>query len=388
MSNNDKIKTAVMYGAGNIGRGFIGERFYLSGYHTVFVDINETVLNLMNKNGCYPIYTTDGEEYKESIIENISAVNGRDIDSVAEKIAECDVMATAVGVNVLPHIVSNIAAGIVRRYEYSKNPLNIIICENLIDCDIYLRNLINEQLVKMKSDEKAIDYFNENIGLIEASVGRMVPQTPDEIREKNPLAVCVEPYSILPVDFDAVKGILPEINGVQPEHNFELYIRRKLFMHNMSHAILAYLGFQKGYTYIWEAAEDPEIYTVAENALDEAKNALIAEYLSNDKNGKCVQKLDDYKIDLLGRFRNKLLGDTVLRVGKDTKRKLSLNDRLTGAYILAGKHGIDAKNISVGIKAALKFNPPEAALDPESHEVFEYAKEFGEEAAMKKYCGL
>lgn len=378
---NKKQKTAIMYGAGNIGRGFIGERFYLSGYHTVFVDINEEILNLMTADGCYPLYTTDGDKYKESIIKNISGVNGRDADTVAEQIAGCDIMATAVGVNVLPYIAGNIAAGIIRRYESGEKPLNIIICENLINCDKYLRKLILEHLEKIGADQKIISYFNESIGLIEASVGRMVPQTPDEIKAKNPLSVCVEAFCTLPVDADAIKGDFPELNGVEPKPHFELYIRRKLYMHNMSHAILAYLGFQKGYTYIWEAAEDNEIYAIAEAALHESAEALSIEYNAD------IDELNAHSADILSRFKNKLLGDTVLRVGKDTIRKLSPNDRLTGAYTLARKHGINAEHIYSGITAALKFNPPED-FDPQSHEVFEYAKEFGNEAAMKKYCNL
>ena len=39
--------------------------------------------------------------------------------------------------------------------------------------------------------------------------------------------------------------------------NFEAYEARKLFLHNMSHAALAYLGYARGYEYIWQCAADP-----------------------------------------------------------------------------------------------------------------------------------
>ena len=39
---------AVMYGAGNIGRGFIGQRFFLSGYETTFIDVNADVVDAIN----------------------------------------------------------------------------------------------------------------------------------------------------------------------------------------------------------------------------------------------------------------------------------------------------------------------------------------------------
>jgi len=370
-----------MYGAGNIGRGFIGERFYLSGYRTVFIDINDEVVDAMNRDGAYPLYVTDGDEYAETTIQKVSAVNGKDVSAVACKIAQCEVMATAVGVNVLPYIASNLANGIVKRYEAGKIPLNIIICENMIDCGKYLRSLIQTEFDKRAVSSDVTDYFARDVGLIEASVGRMVPQTPGDLREHNLLSVCAEPYGVLPIDADAVVGELPAIDGVQPRGNFEFYIKRKLYMHNMSHATLAYLGFEKGCEYIAEAAENSEIYETVKAALSESAQALSLEFNAD------IAELHEHAADLLHRFKNKLLGDTVLRVGKDTIRKLSPNDRLTGAYLLSKKHGLDAANIHKGIKSALKFSPP-MEFDPQSYEVSEFAKEFGEDEAMKKYCSI
>ena len=377
----DNTKFALMYGAGNIGRGFIGERFYLSGYRTVFVDINDDVVNAMNRGGEYPLYITNGGEYDETMIKNVSAINGKDAAATAAMIARCDVAATAVGVNVLPYIAGNLADGIIERYESGKLPLNIIICENMIDCDKYLRSLIKAELDKRGVCADVTAYFADSVGLIEASVGRMVPQTPDYLRERNFLSVCAERYGVLPIDADAIVGELPNIDGVVPKSNFEFYIKRKLYMHNMSHAALAYLGFQKGYEFIAECAEDEEIIAVVKGALSESAAALSAEF------GADITELDEHAADLLHRFKNKLLGDTVARVGKDTIRKLSPKDRLTGAYMLARKHTIGGENIYRGIKAALKFAPP-PDFDPQSHEVSEYAKAHGEAEAMKKYCGI
>ena len=70
----------------------------------------------------------------------------------------------------------------------------------------------------------------------------MVPATPASIREKEPLAVCVEEYFELPVDKASFKGEIPPIRNLVPFTPFDFYIRRKLFMHNMSHAVTAYLG--------------------------------------------------------------------------------------------------------------------------------------------------
>ena len=120
---------AVMYGAGNIGRGFIGQRLFVSGYHTTFIDVNENVVNALNSEGKYPIFVTYGTEYVPEWVENLDAVNGRDDNAVIETIANTDIMATALGVNILPFVAPLIAKAIVKRKEMGARPLNILICE-------------------------------------------------------------------------------------------------------------------------------------------------------------------------------------------------------------------------------------------------------------------
>jgi mannitol-1-phosphate 5-dehydrogenase len=207
----------------------------------------------------------------------------------------------------------------------------------------------------------------------------MVPATPKELSEQNPLAVCVEPYCELPVDKHAFKGEIPRIENMVPFAPFDFFIRRKLFLHNMSHALTAYLGALKGYTYIWEAAKDEAIRAKALAALKESSEALHKEY------GVPMEELDAFSADLPFRFENKLLGDTIERVGRDTKRKLSENDRFVGTAKLCLVHGITPKNICDGIAAGLTFAPEGDAL---SAEVVNDVKENGLHHTLAVYCGI
>ena len=194
-----------MYGAGNIGRGFIGQLFYESGYETSFIDVAEPVINQLNTQHSYPVRILYGDSYKEEMIKNVDCVDGKDVNAVAKAIANADVMATAVGVNILKFIIGNIAEGLKLRWQDpSKAPLNIIICENLIGADKYLKNAIAE---KLNDEEKKL--LDEKVGFVEASIGRMVPVQTDEMKGDNPLRVCVECYGTLPVDKDAFKGEIP-----------------------------------------------------------------------------------------------------------------------------------------------------------------------------------
>ena len=369
------MKNALMYGAGNIGRGFIGQLFHMSGYEISFIDVNMDVVNKLNEDGRYPIYVTDKDGYSEYIVTGVHGVNGRDDEAIAEAMAEADIMATAVGVNILKFIAGPFAGGVRRSMVKGIDaPLIVIICENMIEADKYFAALVKENL-----NEAECLYFDSHIALVEPSIGRMVPATPKEIAEKNPLAVCVEPYCELPVDKAAIKGEIPDIKNMVPFAPFDFFIRRKLFMHNMSHALTAYFGFLRGYTYIWEAASDKEIRALAESALAEASEALHREY------GVPTEELEAFSENLIERFQNKLLGDTVERVGKDTRRKLSQNDRFVGTVRLCEKHGIKSTCVLAGLAAGLHFAPDG---DDSSIEVAESAKNNGVLNTLSAYCGI
>ena len=97
----DRHEKSVVYGAGNIGRGFIGQLFSESGYEVVFIDINQELVDRLNSNGKYPVQILDPRENKEFYVENVRAVNGRCLSVSAEEISNADIMATSVGVNIL-----------------------------------------------------------------------------------------------------------------------------------------------------------------------------------------------------------------------------------------------------------------------------------------------
>ena len=110
------FKKAVMYGAGNIGRGFIGQLLYESGYEVCFIDVNQKLIKQLNTEKEYPVRLLDDDGYEETLVRNVRAVDGNDIDAVAQAIAEADICATAVGVNVLKFTAEPFRQGIIRRF--------------------------------------------------------------------------------------------------------------------------------------------------------------------------------------------------------------------------------------------------------------------------------
>ncbi len=368
------MKKAVMYGAGNIGRGFIGKVFSESGMQVVFIDVVQEVVDKLNADGQYPVRMVSNEGDKEVMVKNASAVSGLDKQAVVDEILSADIMATAVGVNILPKIAANIAAGLDARAQAGKAPLNIIIAENLLDADKYLRGLL-EQAVKPETR----DYLDNKVGLVEASIGRMVPVMTDEMRGDNFLRVVVEPYEELPVDKDAFIGDIPKLNNLVPFSPFGFYIRRKLFIHNMGHAICAYFGWLKGYTFVYESAEDKEIADKAKAAMLNVAHALSKDY------GIPAEEVEANVYDLIRRFGNRALKDTNARVGGDPKRKLKNTDRLVGAALYCIEQGMSADGIVPAIAAGYLFDNPQ---DASAVEIQQYIAHNGIEKAVEKYSDI
>lgn len=337
-------KRAVMYGAGNIGRGFIGMLFAASGYEVVFIDVDESLVEDLREKGRYPLRYMTSSGYEDLWVEPVTAINGNERERAAEAIAECDMMATAVGSRGLGLIAPNIAAGLRRRWALGNRALNILICENLMDGNQVLEVLLKEQLT-----EEECMIFDERVGLVETSIGRMVPIQTEKMRDGESLRVCVERYGFLPVDRAGFKGEIPQLQKMIPFEPFDYFIRRKLYIHNMGHAVCAYLGAFLGLKYISQAIDEDEIYVIVRNAMEESAAALSIQY------GIKLEELLKHIADLLYRFTNAALQDTCQRVGNDPERKLSAKDRLIGAARFAMEQGITPVYISVGAAAGIWY---------------------------------
>ncbi len=333
---------AVVYGAGNIGRGFIGALLSQTGYNVTFIDIDKDAVAQLNREKQYPVRIVSNEGYIDEWIKNVSAIDGNDVESVSNAIADCDILATAIGSRVLPIIAPNLVSGIRKRFEQNKPPLDILICENLMDANVVLEGYISN-LMSPSEVEKLKKY----VGFVETSIGRMVPIQTPEMNDGNRLRICVEKYGFLPVDKAAFKSAIPDNPLLKPFEPFDFYIKRKLFLHNMGHATCAYLGLIKGYTYISEAIADCHIRLIVENAMAESSLALSTKYNTP------LKDLTLHSWDLVDRFCNQQLADTCLRVGFDAKRKLGQHDRLVGASLNASENGITPIYICVGLACAI-----------------------------------
>lgn len=367
-------KTAVQFGAGNIGRGYLGQLFHESGYDTVFIDVQDHLVAALNARGEYPLRIV-GPASEVVRIGNVRAIHGRDLDAVAAALADADIAATAVGVPVMDRIAGSLAAGIARRFtEEGAPPLDIIVCENMIGAGPFMRAQVRERL-----DPRFHAALDGEVGFVEASIGRMVPVMTEAVRAEDELLIEVEAYRELPVDAAGFRGPVPPIPDLRPTEDFAAYVERKLFVHNMGHAVTAYAGWLRGHAYIWQAISDPEVRALVEAAMDETCRALTAKYDMDPA------ALKAHAEDLIQRFYNRALGDQVARVARDPVRKLGPNDRLIGALRLCAEWGITPVHVAIGTAAALRYDDPD---DPAAARIQTIRRERGPAAVLYEVGGL
>lgn len=363
------MKNAIQFGAGNIGRGFIGMLLSQAGYRVIFADVNEAIIDRLAADGGYTVHVMD-TEVKDVPITNVTGIlsNG---GAIVEEIAKAEILTTAVGLRVLGFIAPTIAQGIQKRCaEGVTTPLNIIACENAIRATSQLK----EHVCGALSDaEKA--YCEKYVGFADCSVDRIVPP----VRTENPVDVVVEKYCEWNVEKASLKGDIPEIPGMNLADNLMAYIQRKLFTLNTGHCITAYTGVLAGYETIDQTIADPQIYGLVKDAMTQSGDGLIRKFgFDRDAHYKYIDKI-------ISRFKNPYLHDDVARVGREPLRKLSADDRLVSPLSTALSYELPVDKLVLGIGAALRYNNPD---DAQSVELQAKIAEKGAAEAFSEISGV
>ncbi|WP_099974519.1 mannitol-1-phosphate 5-dehydrogenase [Lactobacillus terrae] len=304
---------AVHFGAGNIGRGFIGETLSSNGFSIDFVDVNATIIDALKERHEYDIELAS-EGHKKIHVDNVDGINNKDNpDQVIKAINSADVVTTAIGPKILPFIAELIAQGITERKDNNnENPLDIVACENMIGGSQFLK----DEVYKYLSDENK-QFANKFIGFPNAAVDRIVPLQ----KHDDPLAVSVEPFKEWVIDKSQMKNNSFKLDGVEYVEDLEPFIERKLFSVNTGHATVAYTGEYLGYKTIGEAIGDVKVLEQLKNVLRETGSLLIDKWDFDSKS------LKEYQEKIISRFENKYISDDILRVGRTPIRKLGHDER-------------------------------------------------------------
>lgn len=360
---------SVHFGAGNIGRGFIGQLLHEAGYDITFLDVQEEVVNALKEQGRYDVILAD-EEGTRITVDRVSALHSvREAEEVTERLAEAGLITTAVGPSVLPILAPAIAEGLVERARRGAGPVNVVACENMIGGSQSLRGSVMENV----PDEHA-QAVEEIAGFPNAAVDRIVPEQTTE-----GVDVLVEPFYEWMVDASQIKGERPEVAGITYVEDLGPYIERKLLTVNTGHSAIAYLGYAHGERTIHESLEDHGVREAASKALEETGLLLIKEH------GFDPEAHGEYRRKVISRFSNPRISDDVTRVARAPIRKLGRNERFVSPALRLMEMGHMPTHLATVIGAVLRYDH---AGDEEAQELQETVRAEGERSALARYAGI
>ncbi|MDA3956618.1 mannitol-1-phosphate 5-dehydrogenase [Oceanispirochaeta sp.] len=354
------MKQAVLFGGGNIGRSFITPVFQDAGYKMTIIDMNRELIQDLRDKKQYTIIICENDKQTETVINGFQSLSLDESVQIREVLLSADIVISSVGQWGLPAVMALIAKVLPQRIENSVNhPLDIILAENIPGGGEYCRSFLREQLSAEFPPEKIP-------GIVETSIGKMVPFISEDDRAIDPLRVYAEPYNTLILDREGFKGEYPISQDIKLVSPIQAYVDRKLYIHNLGHAAAAYLGrsSHSEMKTICEVLADPEILNKVRSLMLQCAAALIQEYSGVFTR----EELEEHVEDLLFRFRNPSLGDSVQRVGRDLKRKLAPQDRICGAMRLILKHQMPADALGEVYRASLSFGLSNEA-DQEDREI-------------------
>ncbi|MBF0816219.1 mannitol-1-phosphate 5-dehydrogenase [Microbacterium paludicola] len=359
---------AVHFGAGNIGRGFVGLLLHEGGYEVVFSDVATALVDAINAADEYTVHEV-GEGGRDRVVTGFRAIDSAaDPDAVAAEVATADVVTTAVGPTVLRFIAPHIVAGLARR-DPDAAPLQVMACENAIGATDTLRQHMQD------SAGEGWDALAGRAVFANTAVDRIVPGQP----EGHGIDVTVEPFFEWAIERPPFGDTPPSIPGAHFVDDLAPYIERKLFTVNTGHATAAYLGARAGLEKISDALADTAVADGVAAALEETSALLAA------KHGFDPADLAQYRATILGRFRNPALPDTVWRVGRQPLRKLSRHERFVGPAAEAVERDLPVDGLLAAVGALLAFDDPE---DEQSVDLQRLLRELDAAAFTAQVTGL
>lgn len=364
------MKKAVHFGAGKIGRGFIAELLYDSGYEIVFADVVQDMVDRINQTHSYSLFRME-QDYEEKVIDHVSALSSvHQQEEVAEAILEAELVTTSVMATNLPKIAPLLARALRRRYEAGREKLTVMACENaMMGTDILKKAMADTGLITEEELDAAAVYPNTAVDRIVFD-GIHGGKEGIEIGEAYELAI------------ERNKLIDPQkepILGAEYVENLEMVLQRKIYMINCGHALSGYIGQVHGYEIVRDALRDPAIQAEVTAAVMESAAALEKKY------GYTHEELERYmKVMMLKRFLTPGLSDPIARVSREPIRKISPDDRIMGPAYQCEAYGLPNDHLLKGVAHALRFHNEK---DEQAVELQAFIKEQGVGAAITKYTG-
>ncbi len=328
-------KQALIIGAGAIGRGFLAPRLVENGINISFADIDLNLVQMLDKRTTRAyqsaIALEDGYEMLEVPFDKCTHVNALDFGQFNP-----DYLFFCVGVKALRSAASAV---------FNQLPVNSHL----------------SAIYSLENDP-------ETVGVLKEVFGSTAPCyfcVPDVITSSR------APTELLQIDHACVASevgelylegpaLYPSEKSYTDEYVAQHWIAKK-YLHNTPHAALAYLGAQKGFEYIHQAALDEDINRLILALVRQIRTVLKAEYQMPEN------FLNRYVQKELKRFRNKNLFDPIQRVARNPDVKLLPQERILFVRSLFEKYDQPCAEIDCVIHAALSYQGSASFNEARAH---------------------
>jgi mannitol-1-phosphate 5-dehydrogenase len=364
----------LLIGAGRVAGGFATPLLRDAGWEVILVSRSRRVVQAINEGGGIWV-RTGADPPEDRWVGGISAVSLRD-PSLPHLAAGADLIATAVGPSALPDVGRMLAPLLRARLAASEVPINVITFENhrrapevlatsLIEADPFLARMICRR-----------------VGIGGAALWRAVSRrtiTSKGVRfDADSASECyVDALALIP-GAPPLDGSVPAIELVRA---FDDRMIEKLWIFNAGHAAAAYLGWQCGCRTVREAMERPDIRATVTGVVSEAQQAFEAYLDARPGSVPISTRLLD---SILDRYADPTLEDPIVRVAREPRRKLAVDDRLVGLGIACLAAGIRPVALATTLAAALSYGEPS---DPQATDLQRELDLLGEHSRLARRSG-
>jgi mannitol 2-dehydrogenase len=214
-----------------------------------------------------------------------------------------------------------VTEALVRRRQRGLTPFTVATCDNIQgNGDVARRSFT--AFARLRDPELG-EWMEREVPFPNSMVDRITPATTDEDREElrqnfgidDGWPVVCEPFTQWVLEDNFGLGRPPlEDAGVQVVEDVEPYELMKLRLLNAGHQALAYLGHLAGYRLVHDAAQDPLFQQFLLGYMEEEATPTLQPVPGID--------LDHYRKDLIARFGNPAIRDTLARLAFDGSERL------------------------------------------------------------------
>jgi mannitol-1-phosphate 5-dehydrogenase len=358
----------------------ITNSLHKSNYEVVFCDIQDNIINNLQKNKSYKVIQVGAEGNTESIITNYRAINSKTHEAdVIKEVTTADVVTCSVSPPILKFIAPVIAKGIDARPN-DATPIAVIACENAIGATDTLANYIKHE---DNTPGHRLDDHHERARYANSAIDRIVPEQKKYDDPNDPRALDVELESFFEWIVDETPfndHQRPNIRGIDWVPDLYPFIERKLFTVNTGHAAAAYHGYYHKKKTVYDALQDPNIVNEVRQVLSETSELIVG------KHGIKEQEQKEYVEKIIVRIGNPHLEDRVERVGRAPLRKLSRKERFIAPAAELAEEGKEFWALLDAAEMAFRFQNVEG--DDESVELAKIMASNSPEQVVEKVCGL